>query len=145
MSDFQIRTGGDPALFAASSALRRRVFILEQGVPEDEVFDGADEGAVHAVVFDAGEPVAAARSVQNGASWQIGWVAVDPSRRGAGLGRIVMEAAMKAAAERGGGEILLTAQQHATGFYEKLGFTQCGEAETLESGFVLVPMKRTIR
>ena len=45
--------------------------------------------------------------------------------------------------EKDGMEILLTAQQQASGFYEKLGFCQYGELVRFESGFVLVPMKYT--
>lgn len=145
MKDRQMLTGRDPSLIAAASALRRRVFIDEQDVPEDEVFDGMDDHAVHAVILEGGDPVATARMMQDGASWQIGWVAVDKSRRDDGLGRAVVTALMDWAARHSGREIFLTAQQHALAFYEKLGFTPCGEAETLESGFVLIPMQYRIQ
>ena len=52
-----------------------------------------------------------------------------------------MQVAIEYIISNGGKEILLTAQQQARGFYEKLKFVQCGEAEVFESGFVLVPMK----
>lgn len=140
----QILTGNDPALRTASATLRRRVFLLEQGVPEEEIFDGADEGAIQVVAFDEGEPVATARLLRNGADWQIGCVAVERSRRGAGLGKAVVTAAIRIAEEQGRGDILLTAQEYATGFYEKLGFAPCGERIVYESGFVLIPMKKNL-
>ena len=56
----------------------------------------------------------------------------------------MMKVAIEYVASHGGSKILLTAQQQVLGFYQKLGFEQCGEADALESGFVLVPMKYTI-
>lgn len=40
MKESNLRVGTDAELVAAADRLRRRVFIEEQGVPEDEVFDG---------------------------------------------------------------------------------------------------------
>lgn len=40
MKESNLRVGTDAELAAAADGLRRRVFIEEQGVPEDEVFDG---------------------------------------------------------------------------------------------------------
>jgi len=141
MSDLKIKIGTSAELVAAADELRRIVFIDEQGVPEEEIFDGLNAGAVHIVIFDGTTPVATARALKDGGSWKIGLVAVDKSRRGQHLGNKIMQAAIEHIASRGGREILLTAQQQACGFYRKFGFEQCGEAVVFESGFVLVPMK----
>jgi predicted GNAT family N-acyltransferase len=141
MTHSTIKIGTYAELGTAADELRHKVFIDEQGVPEDEVFDGLSGQAVHAVVFDGGALVATARMRQDGDSWRIGMVAVDKSRRGKHLGEKVMRAAMEYIASHDGREIVLTAQQQAKGFYEKLGFMQCGEVEVFGSGFVLVPMK----
>ena len=128
-------------LGAAADELRRAVFIDEQGVPEDEVFDGLNEQSLHAVVFDNDTPVATARIVFRDGSWEIGLVAVAAPWRGRRLGEAVMQAAIGCIAARGGRVILLSAQKQAAGFYEKLGFRPCGEPLAFESGFVLVPME----
>ena len=137
----QIRIGASDELSAAAGRLRQRVFIDEQGVPEDEVFDGLDSSAFQIVMFEDDEPVATARLLKDGGSWRIGLVAVDKSRRGQHLGEKVMKSAIEYISSRGGKEILLSAQQQAAGFYEKLGFEQCDDVVAFESGFVLVPMK----
>jgi len=121
--------------------LRRIVFIDEQGVPKEEIFDGLNFQAIHIVVFDGDMPTATARVLNNGNSWHIGLVAVDKSRRGQHLGEKVMQVAIEYIISNGGKEILLTAQQQVRGFYEKLNFAQCGEAKIFESGVILVPMK----
>ena len=142
MADIETKIGTDPELSAAADILRRKVFVDEQGVPENEVTDGLNAAAVHVVVFDCNTPVATAIVITpDGGGYRIGLVAVDKSRRGRHLGKRVMRAAMDYIFMLGGRDIVLTAQHQAVGFYEKLGFKQCGAAECFESGFVLVPMR----
>jgi len=137
----EIKTGTYSALGKAADELRRLVFIDEQGVPEEEVLDALNLQAVHIVAFDGGKPAATARVWSSGDVWRIGLVAVAKAKRRRHVGESVMRAAIKYIASNGGREILLTAQQEVCGFYEKLDFAPCGEAEVFESGFVLVPMK----
>ena len=137
----EIKIGNNAELIKASDELRKNVFIDEQGVPEEEIFDGLNLQAVHIVAFDGDTPVATARALNEGKSWRIGLVAVDRSRHGENLGVKVMRAAIEHIISCGGKEIVLTAQQEVCGFYEKLGFVQNAEVEVFESGFVLVPMK----
>jgi len=121
--------------------LKQSVFIEEQGIPKDEIFDGLDDKAVYVVIWDGKNPVATARVIRENDVWRIGLVAVDKSMRGKHLGEKVMKAAMEYILDQEGNEIVLTAQQEVCGFYEKLGFKRYGEVITFESGFVLVPMK----
>ena len=125
--------------------LRQKVFIDEQGVPQDEIFDGLNESAVHLVLADDNNPIATARITQEDNAWRIGLVAVDKPMRGYHLGEKVMQIAIDYIVSELGNEIVLTAQQDVCRFYEKLGFKQHGEEIKFESGFVLVPMKRTIK
>ena len=137
----EVKIGTQVELGRAADKLRQMVFIDEQGIPEEEIFDSLNFNAIHIVVFDGNMPVATARVLNDGDSWHIGLVAVDKSRRGKHLGEKVMQDAIEYIISNGGSEILLTAQQQVRRFYEKLGFVQCGEVEVLESGFVLIPMK----
>ena len=136
-----IEIGTHADLIIAADKLRQQVFIDEQGVPAEEIFDGLNSQATHIVVFDCGTPVATSRVLNDGKNWHIGLVAVDKSKRGMHLGEKVMQASIEHIMSNGGREILLTAQQQVCEFYEKLGFIQSGEVEVFESGFVLVPMK----
>ena len=96
------------------------------------------------VIFDESSPIATARALSDNGSWQIGLVAVKKSRRGEHLGEKVMKEAVNYIISHNGHEILLTAQQEVMPFYERLGFEQDGELISFESGFVLVPMKRSL-
>lgn len=129
----------------AARLVRRKVFVDEQGVPEDEAFDGADGRAVHVVAFTGEEPLATARRLElESRIWRVGQVAVLEPARGLGTGTLVMRAALKHVVSCGGVEIVLAAQSGAAEFYRRLGFAQCAPGDALESGVVLVPMSLTL-
>jgi predicted GNAT family N-acyltransferase len=60
-------------------ALRREVFILEQGVPAKEEFDTKDLGATHFVLIEDGDVVATLRIIWHEDSAQISRVVVRKS------------------------------------------------------------------
>jgi len=145
MDDLKIQIGTNTRLAAAADELRCKVFIEEQGIPKEEVIDGLNPESIHVVIFDGNIPIATARvTMIDDNHYQIRLVAVDRSRRGCRLGERVMRATMDYISTVNVSDVFLTAQQPVVGFYEKLGFEQCGAAEYLESGFVLVPMKYVI-
>lgn len=112
---------------AACRALRRRVFIEEQGVSEADEIDDQDEAAIHLLATVAGTPMGTARLILKGDTGKIGRVCVLASARGTGLGVALMKAAIaelrRVPAVR---QAKLGAQTHALGFYEKLGFVAVG-------------------
>lgn len=112
---------------AACHALRRTVFIEEQGVSEAEEMDGKDDEAIHLLAWQDGRPVGSARILLQGDTGKIGRVCVLAQARGTGLGAALIRAALDVLRVQPG--ILrakLGSQAHAIGFYEKLGFTAYG-------------------
>ncbi|MBU3029612.1 GNAT family N-acetyltransferase [Paracoccus marinaquae] len=113
---------------AACRALRRRVFIEEQGVSEADEMDDLDGQAIHLLAFQDGQAVGSARLLLQGHIGKIGRVCVLPEARGTGLGRQLIRASMDVLRGRPGiTHAKLGAQTHAIGFYEKLGFAALGE------------------
>jgi predicted GNAT family N-acyltransferase len=116
---------------SSALAVRRRVFIEEQAVPEDVEIDDHDgdpvavKTALHVLVRFEGQPVATGRLLlecdEHGRA-HIGRVAVLPEFRRTGVGRAVMNALHDLARERGIALLTLAAQTHAIGFYERLGY-----------------------
>ena len=104
-------------------AVRRAVFIEEQGVSEDEEMDGRDDEASHVVAYDGDRPVGTARlrTVEAGVG-KVERVAVRAADRGEGVGRALMVAVESLAADRGVETLKLHAQTRVEGFYEKLGY-----------------------
>ena len=110
---------------ATCLAVRRIVFMEEQGVSEADELDGRDADALHVLAVDGGHPVGTARILIDGDVAKIGRVCVLAGHRGTGLGAALVSAALQAA--KGKARIAkLGAQTHALGFYEKLGFTAEG-------------------
>ena len=109
-------------------AVRRRVFIEEQGVSEAEEWDEFDATAHHVVAVDDGRVVGTGRLVElEGRVGRIGRMAVLPERRRNGVGRAILARLEAEAAARGLALIVLHAQVHALGFYERAGYRADGD------------------
>lgn len=114
-------------------ALRREVFVLEQGVPEDEEHDADDMTATHMVGVADGAVVAALRVLWKPEHAKIGRVAVARTHRGQGIGTRLIVSAVAHAREKGQARVYLESQADKTGFYEKLGFVAYG-AQFMDAG-----------
>ena len=125
-------------------ALRRVVFIDEQGVSEADEVDGLDDRAIHLLAWDGACPVGTARLLVKDAVGKIGRVCVLPEARGLGLGAALIRSALDVLRDQPGvAEAYLGSQSHATGFYEKLGFAVEGE-EFLDAGIPHRHMRRAL-
>ena len=129
-----LRVTNEPEM-ARALQVRRRVFIEEQGVPEELEIDEFDappalgSTALHVLLPLDGVAVATGRLLLDGEAGHghIGRVAVLAEHRGRGCGRAVMLALHKIAREVGVRHLTLAAQLHAIGFYERLGYVARGE------------------
>lgn len=130
MSSLRIEQGDWQQLGAQAGEIRRRVFIDEQAVPQQEEWDGRDDQCLHFLAWLDGQPVGTARLLPDG---HIGRVAVLAAGRGQGIGLALMRATIEAARERGHAQAELAAQTHALAFYRRLGFEAHG-AEFLDAG-----------
>lgn len=133
-----------------ASAIRRAVFVLEQGVPEELELDSHDALCVHALARDeTGRAVGTARllpSERRGerAVAHVGRMAVLARWRGRGIGGALLERLIEAAAGRGDSEVALSAQTHALNFYRAHGFTEEGE-EFFDAGIPHRTMRRRLQ
>ena len=114
-------------------AIRRVVFIEEQGISFEDEVDGKDPTAIHLLASNDGQPVGTARLLLSDGVGKIGRVAVLKEARGRGLGRDLVLFAVEELRRQGARQATLGAQTHALGFYEALGFTAVGP-EFLDAG-----------
>lgn len=127
------RVEGDEDL-ARCRAIRREVFIDEQGVSEEEEWDGLDGECTHFLAMAGTRPVGTARlRVTPEGEARAQRVAVLKTRRGRNIGRHLMEAMEQVAGEAGHAELVLEGQVQAIPFYEKIGYRAEGE-EFLDAG-----------
>lgn len=113
--------------FATCRALRRTVFIEEQGVSEADEVDDKDREAIHLLATLDDLPIGSARLLINGDIGKIGRVCVLKEHRGTGVGAELIRAAI--ATLRRNSDLRLArlgSQTHAIPFYERLGFVAHG-------------------
>ncbi|ODS93916.1 MAG: 4-hydroxybenzoyl-CoA thioesterase [Comamonas sp. SCN 65-56] len=142
----ELRVGSWQELGAAATPLRTAVFVQEQGVAPEVEMDALDRLAVHAVAFNRlGAAVATGRLLpaQDGEA-RIGRMAVSRTLRGQRWGRLLLEALVRAAQERGDASVLLHAQCHAEGFYQRAGFVAEGDVFD-EAGMAHIAMRKMLR
>lgn len=106
--------------------IRRKVFIDEQRVAENEEWDGLDAECVHFLAAEV-EPLGTARlRITAEGQAKAERVAVLATARRRGIGAALMLALEGEAARRGHRSIALGAQLHAVPFYRRLGYEAHG-------------------
>ncbi|MET9347243.1 GNAT family N-acetyltransferase [Streptomyces termitum] len=134
---YTVRAVGGQGDLDACFAVRREVFVVEQGVPQEIEYDACDATAVHVLaVREDGVPLgtgrlllgadAVARTGGDASVGSLGRLAVTGAARGLGVGAALVRAIEDAARERGLAAVDLHAQTHALGFYERLGYAAYG-------------------
>lgn len=109
----------------ACHALRRTVFIDEQGFSEADEWDDLDAGSDHLLALGGGRALGTARLLRDGDEGWIGRVCVLKEARGTGLGAALIRFGIDHFRQVSGVTcVLLGAQCQALGFYSKLGFTE---------------------
>ncbi|CAN5202649.1 hypothetical protein BH11PSE9_BH11PSE9_35230 [soil metagenome] len=141
----EVRTGTWAELGEPAQAIRTQVFVTEQKIPAEMEWDEADHTAVHAVASNRfGLPLATGRLLAHAPGvGRIGRMAVSQTLRGSGVGRLVLEALMKASRDRGEHEVILHAQTSAFDFYRRNGFAARGP-EFEEAGIAHIEMVRAL-
>lgn len=137
----------DKNSFPDALAVRYTVFCDEQGYARDyerdehDIFgdnacgvtddSGALCGTVHFAAYDEDKaiPVGTGRIIFGDGEFpcKIGRIAVLKEYRRFGVGRLIMNALIAFAKQKGAEEIVLDSQVSAVGFYQKFGFVPFGE------------------
>jgi predicted GNAT family N-acyltransferase len=119
---------------AAALAIREVVFIEEQAVPPEFEHDDLDGRAFHVLATVDGHAVGTGRLIdrqetpenEQGKWGRVGRMAVLVAYRHTGIGGGILTRLEEEARTKGLAGIVLHAQLHARGFYEKLGYVAFG-------------------
>jgi len=154
----EVRRVPGEARLADAHAVRRTVFIEEQGVSEAEEMDGCDEDSVHVVAYAPAERADSSLSPGDTGARPVGTarlrvpapgvakperVAVLTSCRGQGIGRQLMQAIEKEARAQGCTRARLHAQTAVEGFYRDLGYETTSDV-FIEANIPHVEMKKQL-
>lgn len=104
--------------------IRTTVFIEEQNVPIELEWDEFDEASIHFLAYYDNKAVATARLLEDG---HIGRMAVLKEYRNRNIGKNMLKYILDIAEEKPYKSIVISAQEHAVGFYQKYGFSISGE------------------
>jgi predicted GNAT family N-acyltransferase len=155
---YTVRVADGPVDREACFAVRKEVFVGEQGVPEDLEYDAFDAAALHVLAVQAdGEPLGTGRLLHGArvgtgtggtaggdpSAGLLGRLAVARHARGLGVGAALVRAVEDAARARGLTAVELHAQTQALGFYERLGYRAYGP-EYEEAGIPHRGMRRAL-
>ena len=154
-SSYVTRVAQDTADRETCFAVRKEVFVVEQGVPQDIEYDAYDADAVHVLaVREDGVPLgtgrllygeaAAAKTSGDLSVGSLGRLAVTKEARGLGIGAVLVRAIEDAARARGLAAVDLHAQTQALGFYERLGYVAYGP-EFPDAGIPHRAMRRSLQ
>lgn len=128
-------------------AIRRDVFVKEQGVPleaELDAFDTLGEGTTHVLVLDGELAVGTGRFRLKDGVGKVERVCVLQQARGTGVGNIIMEKIEQLARTQGFKKLKLHGQTHAERFYHQLGYETTSE-EFIEENIPHVEMTKELR
>ncbi|MEU3478694.1 GNAT family N-acetyltransferase [Streptomyces sp. NPDC033754] len=151
---YTVREAVGPEDREACFAVRREVFVEEQGVPQELEYDTYDTTAVHVLaVREDGLPLGTGRLLHgsdalgrtggDASVGSLGRLAVAKAARGLGVGAALVRGIEDAARERGLAAVDLHAQTHALGFYERLGYEAYGP-EFPDAGIPHRSMRRAL-
>ena len=141
MSNFVIKLVDWQSHQSELKAIREKVFVIEQHVPNDLEWDGLDDSATHLLALNsANQAVACVRILSGGT---IGRMAVLKEWRNLGFGRAVLKYAVNFCKTQGLESIELSAQKHAVSFYAQEGFVVTSN-EYMEAGIPHYDMRLTI-
>lgn len=145
MSTVEIRRGQSDEIIEAAFAIRRDVFVDEQGVPEAVEIDGLDDQAMHVLALvDDDEPVGTARiRYKSEDVVKPERVAVRSDYRGRGIGKQLMVAVEDEARDAAVSTLLIHAQTRVEPFYSALGYERISD-EFDEAGIPHVKMEKRL-
>jgi predicted GNAT family N-acyltransferase len=110
-----------------ASLIRQKVFIQEQGVPEEMELDELDSSARHALAYESKLCVGTGRLVHlDSRHAQIGRMAVLSTFRNRGIGKAILSHLIALAKAERVFTLMLHSQVSAIPFYAKLGFIAQG-------------------
>jgi len=145
VSAYTVHVGSDAELGDRARAVRRAVFIDEQGVSEAEEMDDNDAEATQLLATDSETPVGTARiRFVDDATAKIERVAVKREYREEGVGTELMTTAEQAARDSGAEKIRIHAQCRVKAFYHSLGYETVSD-EFEEAGIPHVEMVKRLR
>lgn len=138
-----VRPVADEQELHGALAVRRAVFVDEQGVPDELEYDEHDADADHLVALDGDAVVGTCRLLHRGSVCKLGRMAVLPGARRRGVASRLLALAERRAHDRGARRMALSAQVTVVDLYERAGYTAHGTVY-LDAGIDHIAMDKPL-
>jgi predicted GNAT family N-acyltransferase len=144
MKEFGYKFVEDEAELEGAWVVWRQVFVAEQGIPENLVYDGNDRAARHLVVKDGQRVIGAARvRFPEAGQAKLERMAVLPAFRHLGIGQGMIDFLVGELRGEGIKKLVLHAQHQVVAFYQSCGFKAVGRP-FVEAGIKHQKMERVV-
>lgn len=141
--NYKLELKTNPDELKEAFALRKRVFVQGQGVPEDLEIDDKEDKAIHFLVKDEQKLVATCRVRIIDDYAKLERMAVKSTYREQGIGSLLIDQVEKFAKKKNVVKMKLHAQTQAQDFYRKNNY-QVVSDEFLEAGIKHVKMEKEL-
>jgi predicted GNAT family N-acyltransferase len=140
-SNIEVKAVSNEKELEEAFAIRRKVFVEEQQVPEEEEIDALESEATHFILKTNEKPAGAGRLRGVDGYGKVERICILKEVRGTGAGKALMDHIQAFALKKGYNKLKLNAQVQAIPFYNKLGYEVVSE-EFLDAG---IPHKTMIK
>lgn len=144
MREFTYKLAENEGELKGAFEVRRQVFVEEQGIPENIVFDDPGGETIH-IVAKAGKRVVGTARIQflGAKQAKLERMAVLKSSRNMGIGKGIMSFIAEELKSKQVEKVILHAQQGAVEFYKGCGFKELG-LPFWEAGIKHTKMERVL-
>lgn len=141
--EVRIKQATDEKTYQDALSIRRKVFIEEQNVSEEEEVDEHENEAVHFTAYDGNIPIGAGRFRVVDGVGKLERICVLPEYRRKNVGKQIIRYIEAFAKNQNIPSLKLGAQTHARPFYESLGYHVASDL-FYDAGIPHVMMKKTL-
>jgi len=144
MEEIYYKLVGNGEELSEASEIRRQVFVVEQGISEDLVYDSYDNEAIH-LIAKQGERIigiARVRFLKPGEA-KLERMAILPLYRLKGIGKKMVSFLIEMLNRRRIEKLILNSQYDAAEFYNKCGFSVTG-SPFMEAGIKHIRMEKRL-
>ena len=145
MSDFVYKIVGTNEELQEAKRIRHAVFVIEQGIPEEDDNDGQDENSIHLMVKKGSETVGTGRLTFLGKGRALlSRIAVVKPERGQGLGKRIIRELESIAQQNSILSLYLDPHNHLEAFYRNLGYVKEAGWSRAVAKYQLIRMHKKI-
>lgn len=154
MEDFNLKPVRSEQELQKALAIRKAVFVMEQGIPEEleyDEYDSLNAEAVHLLVWGREKPSSSQKAVATGrlilkaeGPASLSRIAVLRQHRGQGLGRAVVQRLEEHARRLGIAYLNLQPHYYLEEFYRKLGYSKIPGPRSNIAGHPLITMDKNL-